>query len=108
MTSQVVKCKLVCQDTDSQGYTTYVFELLESDEMNRLGCRYVMCIRWPNWDHREIRNGEVGYLSYSIIDAGIDKWFDGKSLMFIPYNNSGIQFNKFISEQPNMTHSFTM
>ena len=52
MITLVTKCKLLCQDADSQGYITYVFELLESEEMNRLGTKYVMCVRWPNWDHR--------------------------------------------------------
>jgi hypothetical protein len=108
MTTLVTKCKLLCQDTDSQGYITYVFELLESEEMNRLGNKYVMCVRWPNWDHRELRNGEVGFLSYSIIEAGVDCWYDTSSAQLIPYNYTSIQFNKFIAEQPEMTHSFKL
>ena len=65
-----------------------------------------MCVRWPNWDHRELRNGEVGFLSYSIIEAGVDTWYSYTDTKFIPYNYTCIQFNKFIAEQPEMTHSF--
>ena len=39
---------------------------------------------------------EVGYLNFFEIRAGVDKWFDGEKM--IPYNYSGIQFDKFVSK----------
>ena len=40
---------------------------------------------------------EVGYLNFFEIRAGVDKWFDGEKM--IPYNYSGIQFDKFVSKE---------
>ena len=102
MVSDTTRVKLLCQETDTLDYTTYVFEVLDIDEINRLGYKYIMCTRWPNWNHRELSNGEEGYLHYFIILAGVDKWFDGKE--FIPYKCSTYQFDKFISKQPKFTN----
>ena len=54
-----------------------------------------MCVRFPNWEHRTLSVGEIGYLNYKTIIAGVDKWFDGSTLK--PYRYSMIQFIKFIS-----------
>lgn len=107
MINNTTKVKLLCQERDSLDYTTYVFELLDSEDIDRLGYKYIMCTRWPNWDHRSLLNGEVGFLYYSIIVAGEDSWFDGKG--YTPYKTSVYQFNKFISEQPQQfKHSFKL
>ena len=107
MTINTTYVKLICQQKDALDYTTYVFELLDKDEINRLGYRYIMCTRWPNWDHRELLNGEEGYLNYSIIIAGQDFWFNGTD--YTPYKFSNYQFNKFIAKQPEqIKHSFKL
>lgn len=98
--------KLLCQSYDSLDYTTYVFELLDNTDINLLNEKYIMCTRWPNWDHRELRNGEIGYLSFSEIIAGEDKWFDGTN--FIPYKYTTIQFNRFIEEQKQYKNEFKL
>ena len=64
MFSATIKAKLVAQETDSEKYVTYVFELLDPDEIAKLETKYMMCVRWPNWEHRDLKLGEVGYLSY--------------------------------------------
>ena len=97
MFSATIKAKLVAQETDSEKYVTYVFELLDPDEIAKLETKYMMCVRWPNWEHRDLKLGEVGYLSYYIIQAGVDRWYNGAE--FIPYKYSNIQFNKFIVTQ---------
>ncbi len=104
--SLTVKTKLVCQETDSMGYTTYVFELCESEEMDRIGSKYIMCTRWPNWEHRQLQNGEVGYLQITEIIAGKSMWYANGE--YTPYKYSTIQFDRFITEQPDHKHEFTM
>ena len=102
----VTKARLLVQETDSAGYTTYVFLVLDQSEVERLGTRYLMCTRWPNWDHRFIKNYEEGYLSITEIRAGIDEWFDGEK--FVKYNYNNIQFNQFINKQQDYSHNFKM
>lgn len=97
-----VLAKLVASETDPLDYTTYVFECLDADVIKET--RYIMCTRWPNWDHRNIEIGEVGYLNFVEIRAGIDKWFDGTKM--IPYNYNNVQFVKFIEKKE--PHKFVM
>lgn len=90
-----ILAQLVASKTDSREYTTYVFKCL--DNITTQYTEYIMCTRYPNWDHRDIRIGEVGYLNFEERLAGIDKWFDGER--FINYQYDGIQFVKFIEYQ---------
>lgn len=82
---------------EPSGYITYVFETLENRDRDFLQSNYIMCIRYPNWDHRSLRIGEEGFLCYRNIQEGIDKYFDGKSM--IPYNQTSIQFMKFVPKR---------
>ena len=88
-----ILARLVAKEADALGYITYVFECLDEEIFK--DTKYVMCTRYPNWNHRTIDIDEVGYLNFFEIRAGIDKWFDGEKM--IPYNYSGIQFDKFVS-----------
>lgn len=85
---QTVSAKLVAREVDPLGYVTYVFETPD------LESKYLMCVQFKNWDHRLLQIGEVGYVTYREIIAGMDKWFDGND--FIPYRYDNIQFIKFI------------
>lgn len=60
-----ILAKLVAKSSDIDNYITYVFVDLESKE-------YLMCVQFPNWEHRELRLGEIGYLEYKEIRAGVD------------------------------------
>ncbi len=97
-----ILAKLVASEEDGLGYITYVFECLEEDVIAET--RYVMCKRFPNWDHRKIEIGEVGYLSFFEIKAGVDTWFNG--IKMIPYRYSDIQFIKFIEKPKDQEHKF--
>ena len=90
----VTLCKLVAKEIDSLGYITYVFENLEEYAIEI--SKYVFCIRYPNWDHRNLELGDVGYLNYQEIRAGVDKWFNGTEM--VPYNYNSVQFIKFIAK----------
>ena len=85
----VIKCQLLAQENDL-GYTTYVFENLEPNPT--FGYRYIMVTRFPNWDHRELELGEIGFLHYESVVAGVDKYWDGSKL--VPYNYTNNIFMK--------------
>ena len=89
-----ILARLVAKEVDTLGYVTYVFECLDEEILK--DTKYVMCTRYPNWNQLMIDVDEVGYLSFFEIRAGVDKWFDGEKM--IPYNYSGIQFDKFVSK----------
>ncbi len=98
-----VLAQLVASDSDSLGYITYVFKRLDvlSEET-----QYIMCVRYPNWNHRRIGLGEKGFLSFLEIKAGEDKWFNGKDM--IPYNYNAIQFLKFINMPESLGNEYIM
>lgn len=99
-----ILAKLVASANEASGYIIYVFECLEDDVSIRT--RYVMCSRPPNWDHRSIEIGEIGYLQYKKAYAGIDKWFDGQTM--VPYRYDGIYFLKFVEKPKEKSHKFTV
>lgn len=91
-------------EEDTQGYITYVFECLDEEMIEKT--RYIMCTRFPNWDHRDIGLGEVGYLKFFEVQAGVDEWFDGKHM--IPYKYNGCHFIKFIRKPEKIDRKFRM
>lgn len=62
-----------------------------------------MTTRWPNWQHKHLELGEIGYLTYKEVVAGVDTWYDGDT--FIPYNYSNIIFIKFIEKEEKIDNS---
>lgn len=99
-----ILAKLLASEEGTLGYITYVFECL--DEEISKETRYIMCTRWPNWDHRKIEIDEVGFLNFMEIRAGVDKWFNGSQM--IPYQYNNIQFIKFVSLPKKNPHKFVM
>lgn len=99
-----VLAKLVAKENDTAGYITYVFECLDKEIIK--DTKYILCTRWPNWEHRKIDIDEVGYLNFVEIRAGIDKWFDGKNM--IPYNYNNIQFIKFVKKPEKKDYKYIM
>lgn len=91
-----ILCKILEKEFDSGNYITYVVRNLETEYMLE---KYIMCVQFPNWQHRQLNIGEVGYLTYEQHLAGIDKWFDGQSFQY--YNYNCIQFIKFVDIKPN-------
>lgn len=100
----VTLCKLVAYDVDFFGYITYVFENLEEEVIKKT--KYIMCIRYPNWNHKDLKLEEVGYLHFEEIRAGVDKWFDGKEM--IPYRYNAIQFIKFVDKPEEKDYEYIM
>lgn len=99
-----VLAELVACNRDNCGYITYVFKNLEEDVAALT--RYILCVRYPNWNHSSIKMNEVGYLTIVEIRAGVDKWFDGNQM--VPYKYNTIQFLKFISKPLEADKEFIM
>lgn len=97
-----VLAQLVASSTDNCGYITYVFKCLEDN----VESNYIMCTRYPNWDHRSLKLGEEGFLTYEEIRAGVDTWYDGNSMK--PYKYNSIQFLKFIEKPESLNHEYVM
>ena len=55
-----IHAKLVAKQTDGMGYTNYVFEDIESKDND---FKYVMCVRFPNWEQGPINLNDIGYLN---------------------------------------------
>lgn len=87
----VALAQLVADHLDSFGYITYVFKCLDNLAKET---PYIMCTRYPNWDHRTLSIGEKGYLSFEEIRAGVDTWFNGTTM--VPYKYDGVHFIKFV------------
>lgn len=91
--TQVCKAKLLTQSIDFEGYTTYVFVDLDAKTN-----RYIMCVRFPNWNTDAIQNGDIGFLSYKTIEGGKDKFFNQETSQFEVYKYNDIHFLNFIKE----------
>lgn len=96
----VILAELVAYDTDPMGYTLYVFRCLDS-EIKKY-CPYCMCTRYPNWNHKSIKLGDIGYLHYEEVFAGKDSWFDGNKM--IPYKYNAVQFIRFIEKPQSQSY----
>lgn len=99
-----ILARLVANEEDALGYITYVFECLDKEVI--VDSKYIMCTRYPNWDHRKIDIGEEGYLNFFEVRAGVDKWFDGTKM--VPYNYNNVQFMKFIAKPRIKDHKYVM
>lgn len=90
--------KLVTSYKDGMGYINYVFEDLEFKDYDY---KYIMCVRFPNWDQSNFNIGDIGYVTVRYVREGIDKWYDGNE--FITYKYTNIIFLKFIPEHEKIT-----
>ena len=95
---------LVASSTDLEQYTTYVFQLVDNKDIEIFGSRYVMMIRWPNWEAPELQIGCKGYIKCKEVRSGIDQWFDGKEFTYYKYDD--IVFEKFIPYQEQTNELF--
>lgn len=88
----VIFCKLIAFHQDFGGYQTLVF--LNLDEDRRRDLKYLMAVKFPNWESVSIAIGDEGYLHFEERRAGIDEWWDGDK--FVKYKYDNIQFIKFV------------
>lgn len=102
----VVKAKLVAQDEVLSGYSTYVFECL--DEEVRKETKYILCTRFPNWDHKRLNIEDEGFLYFEEREAGKDKWYDRNLNQWYSFNYDMVQFMRFIDIPKKSDHKYIM
>ena len=90
-----IKAQLVAKEQDVLDYTTYVFKCLENNIP--FGHKFCMMTRCPNWNHRDIDIGEIGYVEYEEVHAG-QEWYNPQTKTYTPYNYTNIYFIKFVKE----------
>lgn len=86
--------KLIAKKSDNLGYINYVFEDLEFKDYDY---KYLMCVRFPNWEGNFVNINDIGYVTIKYVREGIDKWFDGNEMITYKYTN--IIFLNFIPEK---------
>lgn len=102
---KVIRCKLLALKKDVGGYITYVFKNLNSTNVYD---EYVMCVRFPNWDCYNLEIGDIGFLKYRMVEAGVDKWYDRENDKFELYRQTDCHFINFIKEQENVNKDITL
>ena len=98
--------KLVAIQYDVLNYTYYVFKVLNDDEQKIHRAKFITCVRFPNWNHKDLEIGDYGYINMEKIKAGVDTWFDGTNL--IPYKYDHDQFIKLIPTGETKTELYTL
>jgi len=102
MTDYTFHVKLIAYLVDLYDYCTYVFENLDYKDVD---FKYIMCTKFPNWNTKEIKVGDIGYVLVRYITAG-DKYYNGQ--IFNTYNYTNVQFLKFVEEQTKETEDLIM
>ena len=91
---KTIHAKLVASAYELEKYTIYVFENLDADGE----FKYITVTRLPNWEQPQLKVGDIGYLEYKEVRAGIDKWYNRDLGKFLDYGFSEIYFIKFVFE----------
>lgn len=88
------RVKYLAHSADGMGYINYVFENLDFQNYDD---KYIMCVRFPNWNQSTFNYGDIGFVTVKYVRGGIDKWYDG--IDFNTYKYTNIVFMKFIPEK---------
>jgi hypothetical protein len=91
-----IHAELIDYSQDINDYTLLVFLNLESNHWTN---KYIMCVKFPNWDHGPIKLNSRGFLTYKEIREGIDKWYNPNSKEMVPYKYTNVQFIRFLPEK---------
>lgn len=97
------RAKFLAKDTDIMGYSSYVFENLDFTEPSN---KYIMCVRFPNWNQAPFTFGDVGFLTVRYVEEGKDEWYNGKD--FTKYRYTNLIFMKFILEKSGDTKEYIL
>ena len=81
---------------DHNGYISYVFKYLDEFDVKKYKDKVIICTRYPNWDCRELKVGDIGYVEIEVVRAGIDTYYDGEKQ--VPYRNNAKRFIKFVDK----------
>ena len=98
MDTLTIHCELLVKEADIMNYQTLVFKNLDKAPF---GCEYCMVTVWPNWESYIPEVGDIGYLTYDSVIAGVDTYYDRSIDSIVKYNFTNLVFNKFVKEQDN-------
>ena len=98
MNTLTIHCELLVKEADIMNYQTLVFKNLDKAPF---GCNYCMVTVWPNWESYIPEIGDIGYLTYDSVIAGVDTYYDRSIDSIVKYNFTNLVFNKFVKEQDN-------
>lgn len=98
--------KLIAIQHDVLDYIYYVFKIINDEECKIHNAKYITCVRFPNWNHKDLEVGDFGYVIMNKIKAGVDTWYDGTNL--IPYKYDHDQFMKLIPPGETKTELYTL
>jgi len=98
MITMTIHCTLLAKEEDIMNYQTLVFKNLDNAPF---GNQYCMVTVWPNWESYIPSIGDIGYLTYDSVIAGVDTYYDRNTDSIVKYNFTNLVFNKFVREQDN-------
>ena len=98
--------KLTAIQYDTLNYIYYVFRVINDDEQKIHNAKFITCVRFPNWNHKDLQIGDYGYIVMNKIKAGVDTWYDGENL--VPYKYDHDQFMKLIPIGETKTELYTL
>lgn len=91
-----ITAKVQLVEKEESLYSTYVFKDLDLEN------EYYMITKYPNWNQGPINIGDVGYVTYYIIIAGVTKWYtnsgENTKEVYTPYNYTHLALVKFIKD----------
>lgn len=79
----------------------YILYIVENLNYNSWDNQYLLCVRYPNWEHRTLKEGETGYLTYTTIKSG-EAYLSNITGNIEYYKHSHIRFDKFIEIKNNL------
>ena len=98
--SNVIHTQLIAKENNF-AYTNYVFKFLDESDIQKYNSEYLMCTRFPSWDHRAIELFEEGYLEFKVNYAG-DQYYSSSDSQSYCYKYNSVQFNKFVAKPANV------
>lgn len=104
ISSIVIQAKLLAYNEDTGGYTTYVFQNLESDNWAN---KYIMCVRYPNWESSYPDINDIGFLQCTYIIGGAS-YYNRMLDMEDKYKYSHIRFDKFLPIEKKVDSTITL
>ncbi len=108
MQEVTLKVQLTAQ-REKQGYTDYVFKVLENDDKEALGLitPYIHAIRFPNWKERELENKEIVFVELHFVKAG-ETYCNSEGNPSGKWKNSYTQFVRVIDIDESSPAEFIM
>lgn len=93
-----IKCKLLAKREEVGGYIVYVFQNLDDNS-------YLMCTRLPNWETPFLELGDIGFLEFKEVIAGVDQWYSRSDQQHYYYKYTGIYFLNFVEYKEKIKYS---